>query len=84
MKTVANLGSIYAAQALKLKLGSAGIEAFIPDEMSADLAPPHFMSPSGIRLQVAEADEVEARKIIENGFDQIDDIDAFPPDEAED
>ena len=84
MKTVANLGSIYAAQALKLKLGSAGIEAFIPDEMSAGLAPHHFMNPSGVRLQVADADEEQARKIIEDGFDLIDPIDAFPPDNEDD
>lgn len=72
MKTVANLGSIQDAQNLKLKLGSAGIEAFIPDEISAGVAPHLFMTRTGIRLQVEEKDEEEARQIIERGFDQID------------
>lgn len=74
MKTIANLGSIQAAQDLKLKLGSAGIEAFIPDEMSAGVAPHLFMSRIGIRLQVAEADEDLAMKIIKEGFDHIDSL----------
>ncbi len=81
MKTVANLGSIQAAQSLKLKLGFAGIEAFIPDEVSAGVAPHLFMSRAGVRLQVAEADEAEARKIIEDGIDPVDPI---PPDETKD
>ena len=81
MKTVANLGTIQAAQAMKMKLGSAGIEAFIPDELSAGLAPHLFMSQTGVRLQVAETDEDQARKIIEDGFD---DIDSLPSDAGED
>lgn len=81
MKTVANLGSIQAAQDLKLKLGSAGIEAFIPDEISAGVAPHLFMTRTGIRLQVAETDEDEAKKIIEDGFDHIE---SLPPDSKDD
>ncbi len=80
MKTVANLGSIQAAQSLKLKLGFAGIEAFIPDEISAGVAPHLFMSRAGVRVQVAEADEAEAKRIIEEGIDPVDEI---PPDETE-
>ena len=76
MKTIANFGTIQAAQDLKLKLGSAGIEAFIPDEISAGVAPHLFMSKSGIRLQVAEEDEELAKKIIEDGFDHIDPVPA--------
>ncbi len=72
MKTVANLGTIQKAQSLKLLLGSAGIDAFIPDEISAGLTPYLFLTKTGIRLQVADEDEDEARQIIEHGFDQID------------
>ena len=74
MKTVANLGSIQAAQSLKLKLGFAGIEAFIPDEVSAGIAPHLFMSRAGVRVQVAEADEAEAKRIIKDGIDPVDPI----------
>ncbi|MFK5922664.1 MAG: DUF2007 domain-containing protein [Verrucomicrobiota bacterium] len=68
MVTVANLGNIQQAQSLKLLLGSAGIEAFIPDEYSAGLTPYLFMGKSGVRLQVFEQDEEEARQIIEHGL----------------
>ena len=81
MKTVANLGSIQVAQNLKMKLGSVGIEAFIPDEMSASVAPHLFMDRSGIRLQVAETDEDLAKKIINDEFDHIE---SLPPDDGED
>lgn len=72
LKTIANLGTIQEAQSLKLLLGSAGIEAFIPDEISAGLTPYLFMSKTGVRLQVAGEYEEEALQIIEHGFDQID------------
>lgn len=66
MKTVANLGSIQEAQSLKLMLGSFGIEAFIPDEISAGIAPYLFVGQrSGIRLQVPDDDEDEARRLLE-------------------
>jgi hypothetical protein len=65
MKTVANLGSIQEAQRLKLLLGSFGIEAFIPDEISAGMAPYLFMGRVGVRLQVPDDDEDEARRILE-------------------
>ena len=74
MITVANLGSIQQAQSLKLLLGSAGIEAFIPDEISAGMTPYLFMGKSGVRLQVFEADEEEAKHIIEHGFDEIGEV----------
>ncbi len=65
MKTVANLGSIQEAQRLKFLLGSFGIEAFIPDEISAGLTPFTFMGRVGVRLQVSDDDEEEARRILE-------------------
>ncbi len=73
LKTIANLGSIQQAQSLKMMLGSAGIESFIPDEISAGLTPYLFMGKTGVRLQVAEEDEEESRQILEHGFDEIGD-----------
>ena len=60
---------------LKLLLGSAGIEAFIPDEISAGLTPYLFMGRVGIRLQVADECEEEALQIIKHGFDHIEELD---------
>lgn len=79
MKTVANLGSMEQAQSLKRRLESAGINAFIPDEISATVAPHFFMTRSGIRLQVEEKDEEEARLILDRGFDEIEPL----PDDAQ-
>ena len=69
MKTVANLITLQEAQNLKLLLGSAGIDAFIPDEMSAGVAPHLFLSKTGIRLQVHESDVEIATELIRQGFE---------------
>ena len=62
MKTIANFGTLMEAELLKLKLASCGIDAFIPDELTAGVAPHIFATRSGIRLQVAEKD-VESAKV---------------------
>jgi len=55
----------------KLALGAAGIDAFIPDEMSASVAPMFFVNKPGVRLQVAEEDEEAAKEILEgDGFEE--------------
>ena len=64
MKDVANFGSIQEAQNLKMQLGACGIEAFIPDEVSAVLTPHHFMTPTGVRVQVADEDEEAALEVL--------------------
>lgn len=65
MITIANLNSLIEAQQLKARLAASGIEAFIPDEVSAGVAPHFFMTKAGVRLQVAEEVEDVARGIIE-------------------
>ena len=49
MKTIANFGTLMEAELLKLKLASCGIDAFIPDELTAGVAPHIFATRSGIR-----------------------------------
>ena len=66
MKTVAQFNSLEEALILKLELGSCGIDAFIPDEMSAGVAPNIFLTKAGIRVQVADEDEEDARQVIED------------------
>lgn len=77
MKTIARFGSLEQAQLIKLKLESRGIEAFIPDDISATLTPHFFMTKSGVRVQVDEKDEEEARQILADDGDQAD---GDPPD----
>ena len=47
MKTIANFGTLMEAELLKLKLASCGIDAFIPDELTAGVAPHIFATKSG-------------------------------------
>ena len=54
MKTIAHFGTLMEAELLKLKLASFGIDAFIPDELTAGVAPHIFATRSGIRLQVVK------------------------------
>ena len=66
MKTVGRYATLEQAMTAKLALGAANIEAFIPDEMSAGVAPMFFVNKTGIRLQVSEADEEEAKAILDD------------------
>jgi hypothetical protein len=64
--TVAECYDIQEAQRLQLALGAADIPSFIPDEFTAQNAPWQFVgSSSGVRLQVADENAIEARQIIE-------------------
>ncbi len=65
MKTIARFTTLEEAQIAKLTLGAAGIEAFIPDEMSAGVAPMFFVNKPGVRLQVFEENEAAAQTILE-------------------
>lgn len=69
MKTVASFATLEEAQLLRMTLGSAGIEAEIPDETSAAVAPMLFMSKPGVRVQVADEDEKAALEIIASSED---------------
>ena len=71
MKTIANFGTLQEAQALKLNLGSMGIEVFIPDEVSAGIAPYFFVNQAGVRVQVGDDDEERAREILKRGFGRL-------------
>ena len=67
MKTVANCLNLGEAQHFKTVLDAAGIPSFIPDELSAGIAPHHFYtSSSGVRLQVADENADEAEGLIKD------------------
>jgi hypothetical protein len=66
MTTVADCFDVNEALRLKIILGCAGIESFIPDENAATVVPYHFIgSGRGVRLQVADANARKARLILE-------------------
>ncbi|MDB6147543.1 MAG: hypothetical protein JWO45_1207 [Spartobacteria bacterium] len=66
MITVANCYDLNEALRLKMALDAANISSFIPDEATAQNAPYVFIATgAGVRLQVADKDAEEARKIIQ-------------------
>lgn len=65
MVTVAQCPSVDEALMLKSLLEGSGITAFVPDELTAQTAPPYlFASSSGVRVQVAEEDAETALALI--------------------
>jgi hypothetical protein len=64
MITIANCFDLAEVQHLRIALDSAGIPAYVPDEITATVAPFQFFSNTGIRLQVAEDQAEEARAVV--------------------
>lgn len=65
MVTVAQCPNVDAALMLKSALAGSGITAFVPDELTAQTAPPYmFASGTGVRVQVAEEDAEAALALI--------------------
>lgn len=65
MKTIATVNELAEAHLLRSVLAGSGVQAFIPDEETASIAPPYVFN-TGIRVQVAEADEAAAREVLAN------------------
>ena len=82
MITIANFGTLMEAELLRLKLSSFGIEAFIPDELTASVAPHIFASKSGVRVQVLHKDLEQAGKVINEEFDTLGDGEALDSSES--
>jgi hypothetical protein len=65
MVTVAECPTVDEALMLKSVLAGSGIIAFVPDELTAQTAPPYlFASGTGVRVQVAEEDAETALALI--------------------
>ncbi len=65
MVTIAHCPSVDEALMLKSMLAGSGITAFVPDELTAQTAPPYlFASSTGVRVQVAEEDAETALALI--------------------
>jgi hypothetical protein len=54
MITVAHCSSIDEALVLKSVLEGNGIPAYVPDELTAQTAPPYMFAGSGVRVQVED------------------------------
>jgi hypothetical protein len=63
MKTVATFWRPEDAHLLRLRLGEAGIPAFLQDEYSTQIHPWRAAALGGVRVQVPEADFEAARKL---------------------
>ena len=65
MKTVAACNSLDEALLLKSVLEGSGIAAIVPDEHAAHIAPPYVLIGGGVRVQVPDEDEEDARRILD-------------------
>jgi hypothetical protein len=66
MITVATRNTIDEALLLRSVLEGSGIPAFVPDELTGNMAPPYlFASATHVRLQVAEENVARAREVLE-------------------
>jgi hypothetical protein len=63
MITLTTCSNIAEAELLKSLLDAGGIQAFLPEELTANAAPQLVFS-SGIRVQVEDEDADEARRVI--------------------
>lgn len=64
MTTITTCGDLQQALLLKSILEGSGIAAFVPDELTAQNAPPYMWATGGIRVQVAEEHADAARKVL--------------------
>ncbi|MGK0187893.1 MAG: hypothetical protein ACI9R3_003684 [Verrucomicrobiales bacterium] len=69
MTTIANCFDLMGAERIRMLLASRGIEAFIPNSISAGLLP-HFTT-SGVRVQVEDSLADQARAIVKE-FEEAD------------
>jgi len=64
METIATVNEIAEAQLIRSVLQGHGIDAVIPHEQTAEIAPPYMWASGGIDVQVAEADAANAKTIL--------------------
>lgn len=64
MKTIATVTEIAEAQLIRSVLQGHGIDAVIPHEQTAEIAPPYMWASGGIDVQVAEEDVSTAEKVL--------------------
>lgn len=64
METIAAVAEIAEAQLIRSVLEGHGIQAEIPDEQTAGVAPHYIWASGGITVKVAEKDVVEAKAIL--------------------
>jgi hypothetical protein len=63
MTTVTTCSNIAQAELLKSLLDDSGIQAYLPEELTANSAP-QLVFGSGIRVQVEDEDAEAARRVI--------------------
>lgn len=64
MVTIAHFAEVSEAQIIRSVLEGHGIESVIPNEQTAEIAPPYLWASGGIQLQVAEEDLEAAREVL--------------------
>jgi len=79
MITVATCNDPMHAQLLKSILEDSGIPALIPNELSAQTMPHLILAMGGIRVQVSDEHEENARRLVADFDAATPGSDTFPP-----
>ena len=74
METVATFAELAEAQVIRSVLEGHGIDAIIPDEQTAEIAPPYLWASGGIKLQVAAEDLATAKEVLATLVTTDDDV----------
>lgn len=64
MKTIATFPEVAEAQVIRSVLEGHGIKAVIPNEQTAEIAPPYLWASGGVQLEVAEEDFETAKAVL--------------------
>ena len=64
MVSVFHTPNVAEAQQIASMLRANGIETFIPDDVTSNIAPYHLVHTGGINVQVGDADAEKARGLI--------------------
>jgi hypothetical protein len=64
MTTVVHCSSVSEAMLKKSLLEGSGIHAWVPDELTSQLAPHFLFAGSGVRVQVEDEDADQARRVL--------------------
>ena len=66
MVSIFHTPNVAEAQQIASMLRANGIETFIPDDVTSNIAPYHLVHTGGINVQVGDGDAAKARELIKN------------------